>query len=139
MVQNILSVFFSMLFTNSVADILIFDSKNDLNVYKGLGDDGKETSCCGAKPAAAAGSCGAKIQRADPSVLSAEHADIDFNEWAGECSQELAGRPEHDADTRMLSRLIPYICPQAIDNDALISRGVAAALNEETISHFLSR
>ena len=67
-----------------LADILIVDSKNDLNVYKGLGDDGEKVSCCGAKPASSCRS-GEIFSGTDPSMLSAEHADIDFNEWAGEC------------------------------------------------------
>lgn len=44
-------------------DTLIIDSKNDLNVYKGLGEDGTEVSCCGTKVPAteqAPSCCGTK-------------------------------------------------------------------------------
>lgn len=60
--------------TNMTADILIVDTKSDLNLYKQSSYLG-QSSCCGP-----AGSCKA---------LPAEYAEMDFNEWVGKFPSHL--------------------------------------------------
>ncbi|EGD94376.1 ubiE/COQ5 methyltransferase [Trichophyton tonsurans CBS 112818] len=59
-------------------EVLIVDTKSDLNVYTTAKDDGPATSSCGTK--SKPGCCSGGVVSAES---AAEVANVDFNEWAG--------------------------------------------------------
>jgi len=86
----------------SFLDTLIMDSKNDLNVYKGVGEDGAEVSCCGTKVPAmeqASSCCGTKIpakkQASSCGVKSAPQPELKDTSFGTE--------PEQGDDPSILS------------------------------------
>ncbi|MCJ1249435.1 hypothetical protein MMC30_006659 [Trapelia coarctata] len=83
-------------------DTLIIDSKNDLNVYKGVGADGAEVACCGTKAPAleqAPSCCGTKA----PSKKQASSCGVKLapqSESKGTCCST---EPEQGDDPSILS------------------------------------
>ena len=69
----------------TIVDIVIVDTKKDLNVFKGMFQDQKENGpplgCCPPKPS----SCCGSSKPADQS--GGELLARDFNEWAGKSSK----------------------------------------------------
>lgn len=59
--------------------MLIVDKKSDLNIYKERTDAGDKG--CGEPAAGSSSCCGTKI----PITENDDVANIDFNEWVGEC------------------------------------------------------